>query len=147
MTSRKPLFAAAALAVLVAGSVVAGVAAEEADRMFPQSVNPATAQLVEVKDASGSVVLSGSFEAAMIDGDKTERHARLGVKAAGAAWGEAEFEVSTENGAPHRELEITVDDLAPNSQYRLFIDEVEVATFTTDGGGDASVEFDDTPGR
>ena len=143
MKGRTAMLAGVALAILAPG----GVAAKDSDRAFPQSVNPETVQLVEVKDTSDRVVLSGSFEAPRADGSKTERRARLGVEAAGAAWGTAEIEISTKNGASHRELEVTVDNLAPASQYRLFIDELEVATFTTDGGGDATVEFDDTPGR
>ncbi len=132
------------LAVLVGGSTAAFAGSNDPDRMFPQSVNAETAQRVEVRDSSDRVVLAGTFAAPRADGAKTERHAQLTGE---SGWGSAEIETSTRNGAPHREMDVSVDALTPSAQYHVFVDGTEIATFTTDAEGEGSVDFDDTPGR
>jgi hypothetical protein len=145
MTGQTWRITTAALAVLLGVGVTA--TAQDPDRAFPQSVDPNSVQSVQVKDLSNRVVLSGTFDAGRPDGNETLRSARLAGATSGTASGIAEIEVSTRNGSSHRELDVDVDDLAPRAEYKLYVDEIEIATFTTDGGGDASIDFDDTPGR
>jgi hypothetical protein len=147
MINKKKATAAFGLMLITGGFAIAGP--DDPDRSFPQSVNPSSAERVEVRDASNRVVLTGSFEAPRADSDDantTERHARLVGETVGVR-GTAEIEVSTRSGAARREMSIDVDALAPATQYRILVDGVEVATVTTDAEGEASIDFDDTPGR
>jgi hypothetical protein len=130
-----------ALAVSLGAAGYAVSAQEEpAPQPFPASIaDPAAVRLVEVKDTAGQVVLSGSFGAAVRTASGMERTAVLAATGGSAtAAGSAEIEVGTAS-----ELDVDVDDLTPSTSYRLFIDEVEIAPFTTDAGGDAELEFGD----
>ena len=121
---------------------VATNAQEPAPLPFPASIGDVAAvRLVEVKDVSGQVVLSGTFGASVQTTSGTERTAPLTAVTGATAKGTAEFEVGTATGVAMNELDVDIDDLAPSTQYRLFIDEVEIASFTTDADGDAELEF------
>jgi hypothetical protein len=138
-----------AVAGVLTLGVVAGVAVAQttspAELAFPAALaDPATVERAEIRSGSDEPVLSGAFVAGTEAETGVERVAQL--SGAPPATGTIEVEVSTENGQTTRELEITVDDLAPSAPYRLVIDGVDVATFTTDEDGDADLEYDSAPG-
>jgi hypothetical protein len=132
------------VALGVAGGVAAGQVADNAELPFPAAIaNPAAVERAEIRTASGDVVLSGSFVTAPDAGTDVERVAQL--TGAAPATGIVEVETSTTNGVTAHELEMSVDDLAASTQYRLVVDGNEIASFTTDADGDAGLEFDSAP--
>jgi hypothetical protein len=98
------------------------------------------ASAVEVKDAEGRVVLSGTFGAEQKDDDGArERKAALAATS-GPAKGEAEIEV-TADATPRVELEIEVENLAASQTFTVYVDGQQAATLTTDARGKAEVEL------
>lgn len=133
----------AAFAVIRSGSK-----AQEIKQPLPSSVGDlAAAKLVEIKDAAGHIVLSGTFGARHEqDGDVEGKALLTDTVSNAAAKGEAEFEVSTNiNGGTERELEVSVRQLAPGTSFSLFVDGQQVATFSTDQRGAAELEMKDVP--
>lgn len=131
----------AAFAVIRSGSKV-----QEIRQPLPSSVGDlAAAKLVEIKDAAGHVVMSGTFVAKREqDGDVEGKAPLTGTVSNAAAKGEAEFEVSmNKTGATERELEVSVRQLAPGTSFGLFVDGQQMATFSTDQRGAAELEMKD----
>jgi hypothetical protein len=131
-----------AFVVLSAGSLAAiGQTGGDVRKPFPEAItNAAGVERIEVRDSSERVVLSGTFVAAT-ERNGTERVAML--KGDASATGRAEVEVWTGNGGTRREMEVDLDRLTPETEYTLFVDGAEVATFTTDAEGDAELDFAD----
>ena len=139
--------------LVVAGSVVALAAAgaaylkaeETRPRLSAEAGDLSAATTVEVKDAAGRVVLSGTFGAATTDDDgAAERKAPL----AGDGSGEAEVEVEKRaSGAPVQELEIDVKGLGAATTYTIHVDGRAAGSFTTDAAGEAEVEMSSAGGR
>ena len=145
MGTRKTIVSMLGLVALgVAGGVAVGQMPDSAELPFPAAIaNPAAVERAEIRTGSGDVVLSGSFVASPDAGTDVERVAQL--TGAAPATGTVEVEVSTTNGVTTHELEMSVDDLAASTQYRLVVDGHELATFRTDADGDADLEFDSAP--
>jgi hypothetical protein len=121
---------------------------QEVKQPLPSSiVDLAAAKLVEIKDPTGQIVLSGNFAPENKQGGAVEGKALLtGSGSNATARGEAEFEVSTTgNGGTEKELEISVSKLAPGTSFSLFIDGRQVATFSTNQRGAAELEMKDAP--
>lgn len=122
----------------------------EIKQPLPQALDDlAATKLVEIKDASGRAVLSGSFTMVTkknrdVEGDATL--AATGVDADAA--GMAEVEVSTKkDGSVAKELEVEVRNLTPATNFNLFIDGRQVAHFATDPRGAAELEMRNSPSR
>ena len=133
----------AAFAVIRSGNKV-----QEVKQPLPPSVGDLTvAKLVEIKDAAGQIVLSGSFVVENKQDSHVEGKALLtGTGINAEAKGEAEFEVSTNrNGGTEKELEVSVRKLAPGTSYSMFVDGQQVATFSTNQRGAAELEMKDAP--
>ena len=121
---------------------------QEVKQPLPSSVGDlAVAKLVEIKDAAGQSVLSGSFVIEnKQDGDVEGKALLTGTGINAEAKGEAEFEVSTNrNGGMEKELEISVRKLVPGTSFSVFVDGQQVATFSTDQRGAAELEMKDAP--
>jgi hypothetical protein len=127
---------------------VLAVAAAQVSRLsaqgLPAGMDLTAAATVELRDGQGQTVLRGQFADAQDDDGDRERHAAP-VAAGGDtdAAGAAEVEVSRlQNGAMEQEIEVTVRNLAPNTQLTIAIDGVDVGVLTTDsrGRGDFEVE-------
>ncbi len=118
--------------------------AEDIKKPMPSGIGALSeARLVEVKDASGQVVLSGKFGDAKVSKNEIERSALLthtGVDA--DAKGIAELEISKNRTPTKQEVELTVKQLAPATAYTLVIDGHEVASFTTNSRGEAELEIE-----
>jgi hypothetical protein len=118
--------------------------ADDTERPLPPTLTDlAAAKVVEVKDAGGQVVLSGSFTKSSDVGGELEHTAILNSTGVDAdAKGVAETEVSKKNdGFIEQELEVKVEGLAAQAVFTLFIDGQEVASFTTDARGEAELEM------
>lgn len=121
---------------------------QEVKQPLPSSVGDlARAKLVEIKDAAGQIVLSGSLVVEnKPDGDVEGIALLRGTGINATARGEAEFEVSTnKTGGTERELEVSVSKLAPATTYSMVIDGQQVATFSTNQRGAAKLEMKDAP--
>ena len=100
------------------------------------------ASTVEVKDANGTVVLSGHLVDVPEDDDDLERKAELkGSGASATATGQAEVEVSKTNNRLDQEVEVSVSNLAPGATYALFIDGKQLGTFQTNKNGRGELEL------
>lgn len=99
------------------------------------------ATLVEIRDDSGTIVLSGEFRSRVDALGNTEKDADLGNRQGDSVIGEVELEIPAP-GRDHRRPEIEVDiiRLAPRTRYTVVIDDRAVGTFMTDDRG--SVDFE-----
>jgi len=100
------------------------------------------ASTVEVKDANGTVVLSGHLVDVPEDDDDLERKAELkGSGGSATATGQAEVEVSKTNNRIDQEVEVSASNLAPGATYAVFIDGKELGTFQTNKNGRGELEL------
>lgn len=98
---------------------------------LPSGIDLTHATTVEVQDATGQVVLSGTFaehKTALKSPDPS-------AKANGAA------ETEVEKDGAKQELEAKVEDLPPNTAFKILVDGKEVANFMTDGGGKRTLKY------
>ncbi len=99
------------------------------------------AELAEVRNAQGQLILSGKFVVSDEDDDDVERKATLtstGVDADAA--GEAEVEVSGSGDKRRQEVEFSVTNVEPKGVLTFVIDGKVVATATADDRGRAEYE-------
>jgi hypothetical protein len=100
------------------------------------------ASTVEVKDANGTVVLSGHLVDVPEDDDDLERKAELkGSGASATATGQAEVEVSKTNNRLDQEVEVSASNLVPGATYAVFIDGKQLGTFQTNKNGRGELEL------
>ena len=130
--------------------VVAAVRNEggELKQPLPQSLDDlASVKQIDVRDAGGQVLLSGSFTMTAKPNRNVEGEATLAPTSAGAdAAGKAEVEVSTKrDGRVEKELEVEVRNLAPGASFSVFVDGQQVAGFTTNPRGAAELELSNEP--
>jgi hypothetical protein len=123
-----------ALAALLAAFLVVGLAAARLGPAPPSSVaslpDLSGAQFVEVRDASGRTVLSGEFR---------ERTDPMG--SGRRVIGEIEIEIPGPSAlGQEQELEIDIIEIEKNAKHSLFVDDREVAIFTTDDRGSIDME-------
>src|SRR5690606_3716410 len=88
-----------------------------------------TATRIEIRDASGTAVLTGAF--APDDDDDGDKAARLTGSV--SARGEADIDIDDDD----QELEVEVRGLTPNETFTVWIDDRQVGSFTTTARGDA----------
>lgn len=120
----------------------------QVEQPLPQSLDDlAAVRLIEVKDAGGQIVLSGSFTVKTKPNGDSEGNATLAATGVDAdATGESEFEVSKKrDGSVGKELEVEVHNLAPGASFSLFVDGQQVAVFKTDPRGRADLEMSNRP--
>ena len=124
-----------AVAVLVRGPVAAA--------QPPLSLgNIESADIVEIRDAGGSSVLTGEFRTRVDVLGNTEKDAALRDAGGRTVIGEVELEIPAagrENRRP--ELEVDIVSLEPSKTYTVVIDDRPVASFTTDDRGSIDVEL------
>ena len=134
------------LAVLLVAGVVASrlvPAVGEAGSALPDLSH---AQFVEVRDARGRTVLSGEFREREDPLGNVTRDAALVDRPGHHVIGEIEINIPGPHSmAPGQELEIDIIEMSPNSKYSLFIDDREVATFSTDDRGSIDMEVHAAP--
>jgi hypothetical protein len=102
----------------------------------------ANAQIVEIRDHRGAVVLSGEFRARVDSLGNTERDAELTNQRGANVIGEIELELPAP-GRDHLrpELEVDVIHLQPLQSYTVVIDDRAVGSFLTDDRGSADLEL------
>jgi len=130
--------------LFVAGSVsLITLRAERIQGPLPTAVSDLSqANTLEVKNEADQVVLHGTFATIEDKGAELEREAALSASAGVSGQGKAEIEVSRKNGAVSKqEIELSLKSLIPNTSYKLFIDTNQVATFKSNGEGEADLKF------
>jgi hypothetical protein len=138
--------------LLIFGFTVVAVTrqAREVRQTLPQSLGELTAaRLIEVRDAGGQTVLTGTLTFADERDGEVEGEANLtGAGAAAGASGKAEVEVSAEKGgARSQEIELEARGLAPGASYTLHLDGRQAGAFNTDARGAAEFEWSSEPRR
>ena len=109
----------------------------------PASADFTNAQLAEVRNAQGQVVLSGKFVVSEEDDDDIERKAPLApTNFDPDATGEAEVEFSGAGNERQQEVEFSAKNLQPGGVYTFIIDGKVFATVTADSRGRATIERD-----
>ncbi|HWI18663.1 MAG TPA: hypothetical protein VNT81_13005, partial [Vicinamibacterales bacterium] len=100
------------------------------------------AHLVEIRDAKGSVVLSGEFRSRVDSLGNTEKDAELTNQRGATVIGEVEIELPGP-GRDHTrpELEVDVIHLQPRQLHTVVIDDRVVGSFITDDRGSADLEL------
>ena len=139
-----------ALVGLLAVFLAAGLAAS---RLLPHASTGAAslpdlsgAQLVEVRNATGRTVLSGELRERTDALGNVEKDAALYDRRGRRVIGEIEIELpGPTNMAALQELEIDIIELQPNTKHSVFVDDREVATFTTDDRGSIDIELHSAP--
>lgn len=100
------------------------------------------ARTAEIRDAQGTVLLSGTFADAAQDAgeeDEVERKAALTSPSGGAVTGEAEVEYQKATPAV-QEVEFTAIGLPAGAQVTFVIDGATVTSATADKNGKAEAE-------
>lgn len=127
---------------------VASTGVQEVEHPLPASITRLDeVKMIEVKDASEQVVLSGSFSGS-IAGQEGEMTVVLTATSVDPdAMGKSSIEIETKNGFTEQELELEVKKLAPGSAFKLFLDGGEAASFTTNHKGEAELELSNEPSK
>ena len=130
------------LAMLAGGIAVNVVWAAPAAEAVTALGDLSGATLVEIRDQSGAVVLSGEFRSRVDALGNTEKDADLGNRKGHAVIGEVELEIPAP-GRDHRrpELEVDIIHLTPRTRYTVVIDDRPVGSFTTDDRGSVDLEI------
>lgn len=103
-----------------------------------------SAQVAEIRDAQGTVLLKGTFAAAEQDPgeeDEVERKAPLTAASGAAITGEAEVEYQSATPAM-QEVEFVVIGLPAGAAVTLVIDGATVVSATADKNGKAEAEVE-----
>lgn len=137
LTTRKTV-AAVVSVVLIAliGYVVARFNGQEPI----QSADFRTAATAEIRDATGKVVLGGTFRLVEEEDDDIERKAALALTTGGEVMGEAEVEFATEMPAD-QEVEFAARGLQAGATYMLVVDGREIASVVADTRGRIAIEL------
>lgn len=126
-------------------SMVVFGAGHKITEQLPSSLeNLEQSKLVEIKDETGNVVLSGSFAVSTEKDGDIEGVAKL--VSAGGAVGNAELEVSKkQDGSVTKEIEIEVKKLKPATTFNVFVDGQQISSIRTNARGSAELELSNRP--
>jgi hypothetical protein len=130
------------LAVIGAGLVFQAVAPDTRAHAMQGLGDLSAAHIVEIRDDSGAVVLSGEFRSRIDALGNTEKDAELADQQGRRVIGEIEIELPAP-GRDHLrpELEVDVIHLQPRHRYLIAIDDRIVGSFITDDRGSVDLEL------
>lgn len=139
-----------ALAALLAAFLAVGLAVA---RLGPSAPSPVAslpdlsgAQFVEVRNAAGRTVLSGAFRDRTDPLGNVEKDAALMDRSGRRVIGEIEIEIPGPGALGQgQELEIDIIEIEHSAKHSLFVDDREVAVFTTDDRGSIDMEVHSLP--
>src|SRR5688572_11205460 len=130
------------MVVLLASMTIASQTAwgDRIEQQLPSSIGDLQqVQVMEVRDNSGVVALTGKYATKEDDSDELEREAPLRGR---TGYGKAEIEISKKNGqVVDQELEVELKELTPNTPYKIFFDKKEVFSLTSDKKGKADLKL------
>ena len=100
------------------------------------------AHIVEIRDTSGSTILTGEFRTRVDELGNMEKDAALADRRGQRVIGEVELEVPPDSRTDRRpELEVDIIGLPPRQLFTVFSDNLPVASFTTDDRGSVDMEL------
>lgn len=142
--SSKTLVMALACALAISGG---SIAAQTGDKSIPASIGDLNAaQLVEVRDSTGKVLLNGTLKTETTKPKEIARTADLRDPSGGAGEGEVDIELERKdkngNVETKDEIELEVEHLPSVMQLELYIDGKRVASFVTSKKGKAEFELE-----
>jgi len=108
------------------------------------------AQLVEVRDRAGNVLLHGALATTKDSPKETEREADLASPSGQAGKGEIEIEIERKNGlVTENEIEVEAEKLPALTDCEVFIDGRSIGALVTSKKGKAELklEWKIAPGR
>lgn len=129
--------------LLIAGGLAIPMVTGAAKTPSPITLgNVSEAHFVEIRDPSGSTVLSGEFRSRVDSLGNTEKDAALTDSRGQTVIGEVELEIPSRARSGRRpELEVDVIGLPPRETFRVVIDDRTVGIFTTDDRGSIDEEL------
>jgi hypothetical protein len=102
------------------------------------------AHIVEVRDASGQVALSGELRSRTNRTGAEEKDAALIAPDGRSVVGEIEIEIPRPDALnPQQELEVDIIHLVPRSAFTVVIDDRPVLSFQTDDRGSVDIEVEE----
>jgi hypothetical protein len=111
---------------------------------LPASVGDLTAaQLVEIRDHGGQVLLHGTLKTSKNEPKETEREADLVSPSGQKAKGHVEIEIERKDGVVAKEeFVVSFEKLPAMIECELFLDGRHVSSFTTPKAGKAEVKLE-----
>ena len=139
MSTKRVIATLAVALALVGGRTVFA----QDPRVLPDSVGDLNAaQLVEVVDQTGTVVLHGTLKTSTNTTKSTERKADLVSPSGQKAKGSIDIEIERKDGAVKDEVELKAEQLPTSSQFELRVDGKTAVTFLTNKMGKAKFELE-----
>jgi len=137
------LLALLCVPLLISGITLSSRARPGGEVITSEALNQVKeASIVEVRDNQGKAVLLGEFRAHTDLLGNTEFDAALYDRKGSKVIGEVELDIPAPGRADRRpELELDIIGLPPRENFRLVIDDREVATFATDDRGSIDREL------
>jgi hypothetical protein len=133
--------------VLVLDSGRAALVAQKS-AVLPTTGDLNAAQLVEVRDQAGQVLLHGTLKTSSNSAKETERKAELVSPSGQKAKGKIEIEIEREDGIVKDEVDVSAHGLPSMVQLELMLDGRHAAAFVTSKTGRADFEVErKTTGR
>ena len=141
MSARRLIIIAATALVLIGGATQVHAAQKDKGQLPALVGDLNDAQLIEVRDQNGQVLLHGTLKTSSNKPNETEREATLESPTGQKAEGEFEIEIEHKDGATKEEIELSAKHLPAMTQCELFIDGRHVTTMTTSKSGKAEVKL------
>ena len=142
MASRRTLVA---LSMAIAVSAGAGRLVAQGKGTLPSTIGDLNAaQLVEVRDQAGQVLVNGTLKTTKNKPRETERKAELASPTGQQkAEGEAEVEIERKDNIVKKdELELEVEHLPAMTTCEVFIDGIRAGSFVTSKSGKGKLKLD-----
>jgi hypothetical protein len=131
--------------VLALGAGPIALANSSQDKnVLPASVGDLEqAQLIEVRDTTGTILLHGTLKTSKKELDETERKAELVSPTGQKTKGKAEIEIERKNGVISKEeVEVKLENLPTMTQFELALDGKHVTSFMTTKAGKAELKLE-----
>src|SRR5688500_6411128 len=132
MKSTRFALIASGVVVLVGLAVILTLADERVGGALPAGVDLSRAKAIEVRDSGDKILLLGNF---YVTEDKP-REAEMAATLAGTGKGKAEIMLEKTGGVvSSQEIEAELEDIPANGSFKLYVDGVELATFSSNDEG------------
>jgi hypothetical protein len=121
---------------------VAAASGPQKDKTIPPSIGDLNnAQLIEVRDTNGNVLLHGTFKTSENKSNETERKAELASPSGQAAKGEAEIEIERDKDGliTKDEIDVDVEKLPAMVNCLLVLDGQTIGEFVTTKKGKGEI--------
>lgn len=138
---------ALALAIACSSATARVADAQQPSNTLPASIGDLnSAQLIEVRDQNGGVLLNGTLKTSSNKPKETERKAELSSPTGQEAKGKVEIEIERKDGGrTEDELEISVEQLPAMTNCQVLIDGQIAASFITSKNGKAKLKLERKP--